>query len=143
MHFGLSKHILLIIRIPLCGVACLVCMAFARAQTATGYPPSVYMRFFLACPGEKPCTQTSSFHVDQIPKGCCILTVTNGDGRGNDEISNYEVLLNGQQVLSAGSARNAQAQVKVLQDNTLKVILAGRPSSKIFILIAYDPRKTE
>jgi hypothetical protein len=72
-----------------------------------------------------------------------MLTVTNGDGRGTDEVSSYEVFLNGQRVLPTGKAGNAQAAVKVLQDNTLKVVLRGGPQSKVFILIAYDSRESK
>lgn len=143
MNSGLSKRTLSQIRFLFYGIACLVCVALIGAQTLTGYPPSIYMRPFIACHGEKPCTQTGNFHVDQIPKGCCMLIVTNGDGKGADEVSNYDVSFNGQQVLPAGNAHNAHVPIKVLQDNMLKVTLAGRPNSKIFILIAYDPRKSE
>src|SRR5580692_2530656 len=109
----------------------------------TGYPPAVYMHVFLACPGDKSCAQIENFHVDAVPKGCCVLTVTNGDGRGTDEVSSYEVFLNSQQVPPIGESRNAQAAVKVLQDNTLKVVLIGGPHSKVFIVIAYDPRESK
>jgi hypothetical protein len=112
-------------------------------QTITGYPPAVYMKFFLACPGGRPCTRTEDFRVDPVPKGCCMLTITNGDGRGTDEVRSYEVFLNAQRVLLHGQARNAQAAVKILQDNTLKVVLIGEPHSKVFILIAYNPRESK
>ena len=112
-------------------------------QTFTGYPPAVYMQSFAACPGDKPCSQAENFRVDPVPKGCCVLTVTNGDGRGTDEVSSYEVFLNGQQALPTGKARNAEAAVKVLQDNSLKVVLDGGPRSKVFVLIAYDPRESK
>jgi len=126
--------------------ACLTIPALLWAQEAktdnpkqsfTGYPPAVHMHFFLACPSDKPCTRAEDFRVDPVPNGCCVLTVTNGDGRGTDEVRSYQVFLNGQQVLPTGKARNAQAAVKVLRENTLKVVLAGGPHSKVFILIAY------
>jgi len=144
MHSDLSKRIGFIL------FACLISTVIVQAQetkvdapkqTFTGYPPSVYMHFFLACPGGKPCTQMEDFRVDPMPKGCCVLTVTNGDGGGTDEVNSYEVFLNGQRVFPTGKARNAQAAVKVLQDNILKVSLTGGPHSKVFILIAYDPRE--
>jgi hypothetical protein len=110
------------------------------SQTFTLYPPSVYMQLFLACSGGGPCARTEKFKVTSRPKGCCILTVTNGDGRGSSEVSSYEVFLNDQKVLLSDT-RNSQAPVKILKNNRLKVVLTGPPSSKVFILIAYDPRK--
>jgi hypothetical protein len=126
--------------------------ALATAQEAktdhpqpsfTGYPPSVYMQPFFGCSLDTPCTRTAEFRVDPVPNGCCILTVTNGDGRGTDEARRYEVFLNGRRVIPADHSRNAQAPVKVLPSNTLKVILTGEPSSKVFVLIAYDPRQSK
>jgi hypothetical protein len=141
MNLGLSGRILFRVRFFLCGVISVICAACTKPRTFTGYPPSVYMTGFRACAGEKPCTQTGSFHVDQIPKGCCILLVTNGDGNGTDEISSYEISLNGHKILPAGNARYANVPVKLLPDNTLTAVLAGRENSKLFVLIAYDPRK--
>ena len=115
----------------------------AHSQQFTGYPPSVYMRFFLACSSDKPCIRTDNFRVDPVPNGCCILTVTNGDGRGTDEARSYEVFLNGKRVVPVAHSRNAQAPVKVLRSNTVKVILTGEPFSKVFVLIAYDPSKSK
>ncbi len=149
MYFDLSKRIL---GFTLGVFATLVSTPPLRAQEAktdspkqtfTGYPPALYMHPFLACPGDKPCARTENFRVDSVPKGCCVLTVTNGDWQGTDEVSSYEVFLNGQRVLPTGKARNAQAAVKVAQDNTLKVILRGAPQSKMFILIATDSRESK
>ena len=50
-------------------------------QGFTGYPPSVYMHPFLTCVSDGPCAQTDKFHLDQVPTGCCVLIVTNGDGQ--------------------------------------------------------------
>jgi len=111
--------------------------------TFTGYPPSVYMQFFTACSADKPCTRREEFRVDSVPKGCCVLTVTNGDGRGAGEVRSYEIFFNGRRVLPTGNDRNAQAAVKVLQNNTLKVVLIGGPRSKVSILLAYDPRESK
>jgi hypothetical protein len=49
--------------------------------------------------------------------------------------------MNGKNVIPADHSRSAQAPVKVLRSNTLKVVLSGGPSSKVFVLIAYDPRQ--
>ena len=109
----------------------------------TGYPPSVYMQFFRACSSDTPCTRTEDFRVDPVPKGCCVLTVTNGNGLGKDEVRSFEVFLNGKSVVSADHTPNAQATVTVQTSNTIKVILTGEPKSKVQILIAYDPRQSK
>jgi hypothetical protein len=92
-----------------------------RAQAFTFYPPSVYMNFFLACSPDKSCTRAGEFAVDPVPKGCCILTVTNGDGRGTDEVSSYEVSLNGERLLPANQERSARIAAKILRHNDIKV----------------------
>jgi hypothetical protein len=53
------------------------------------------------------------------------------------------VFVNGKSVVPVDHSRNAQAAVKVLRSNTLKVILTGKPFSKVFVLIAYDPGKSK
>jgi len=106
----------------------------------TSFPPSVYMQFFGACFAAKPCVRSETFRVDSVPKGCCILEVTNGDGRGGNEVKSYDLFLNGKRVLPAGS-RSARVEVPIRQRNTIKAVLVGEPSSKIFILFAYDPRQ--
>jgi hypothetical protein len=113
------------------------------SQGFTGYPPSVYMRPFLACASEAPCSQTDEFHFDQVPTGCCVLVVTNGDGRGTDEVRTYELFLNGERVVPTDHSRTAQAAVKLRPSNTLKVTLNGDPHSKIFVLLAYEPRQSK
>ena len=112
-------------------------------QSFTGFPPAVYVQFFRACSSDASCTRTDEFRVDPVPNDCCVLTVTNGDGLGKDEVGSYEVFLNGQRIVPASGSRNAQAAVKVLRRNTLKVILTGGPSSRVFVLIGYDPRQSE
>ncbi len=111
-------------------------------QAFTGYPPSVYMHFFIACPGDKTCSITEKFGVDPIPKGCCVLTVTNGDGKGSDEVNNYEVFLNNELVIPSSQVRSAHSPVKLLKQNALRVNLRGNAHSKIFVLIAYSPRES-
>lgn len=112
-------------------------------QGFTGYPPSVYMHSFLACVSDGPCTQTDKFHLDQVPAGCCVLVVTNGDGQGTDEVRKYEVFLNGERVVPADHSRSAQATVKLRPENTLKIFLSGAPHSKVFVLLTYDPRQSK
>ena len=110
---------------------------------STGYPPSVYMRPFMACAYDAICVRTDKFHLNQVPTGCCVLIVTNGDGQGADEVRSYEVFLNGERVVPADHSRNAQAAVKLRATNTLKVVLSGVPHSKVFVLLAYDPRRSK
>ena len=133
-------------------VLCLVAATFVTAQDVgkdhppqnfTGYPPSVYVQFFQACSSEKPCTRTEEFRVAPVPKGCCILSVTNGNGLGKDEVRSFEVFLNGKSVVPSDHSPNAQAPVAVQTSNKIKVILTGEPSSKVLVLIAYDPRQSK
>ena len=77
------------------------------------------------------------------PKGCCTMLLTNGDGKGNDEVHAYEVFLNGKRVLLQGDSRNAQAAVSVQASNKIKLVLTGRPGAKVFVLIARDPRQSK
>ncbi len=109
-------------------------------QSFTGYPPLLYMQVFIACPSDAPCTKTDSFHVNFVPKDCCTLTVENGDGRGTDEARSYEVFLNGERVASADDSPNAGAKVKILRRNKVRVILTGKPHSKLWVRIMYNPR---
>jgi hypothetical protein len=106
------------------------------------HPPSVYMRPFLACLSDAPCAQTDKFHLEEVPTGCCVLIVTNGDGQGTDEVRSYEVFLNGDRVVATDHSRSARAAVKLRPTNTLKVVLRGPPHSKMFVLLAYDPRRS-
>jgi len=106
----------------------------------TLYPPSVYTQFFSACSSARSCTRSERFRVDSVPRGCSVLTVTNGDGQGTDEVSTYLVFLNGKRVLPAAHTQHSSSVVKLHQDNILKVVLTGEPYSKVFIQIAYDPR---
>lgn len=105
-----------------------------------GYPPSVYMNVFLSCPSDGPCIREDTFRVDPLPHGCCTMLVTNGDGRGTDEVRSYDIFLNGERVFPAHSQNET---IKLQRSNTLKVILSGDPHSKIFVLIAYDPRESK
>lgn len=112
-------------------------------QEFTGYPPTVYMHPFLACPDNTSCSQTNEFNIDEIPSGCCVLVVANGDGRGTDEVHSYEVFLNGERVVSNAHTPGDHATVKLKKTNTLKVVLQGKPDSRILILITYDPRQSK
>jgi len=113
------------------------------AQAFTGYPPSLFIGFFQACSSDKPCTRTEDFRVDPVPKGCCILVVTNGNGLGKNEVRKFEVFLNGKIVISADHRQNAQVKVGVQTSNSIKVILTGEPSSKVLVLIAYNPPQSK
>jgi hypothetical protein len=78
-----------------------------------------------------------------VPKGICRLTVQNGDGHGTDEARSYEVFLNGEKAVSVHRSGNAQAHVKVLSSNALKVVLRGESSRKVFVDILCDAQQTE
>jgi hypothetical protein len=110
-------------------------------QNFTLYPPSVYLQLFQACSSDKPCTRTEDFHVDPVPKGCCILAVTNGNGSGKDEVRSFEVFLNGKSVVRSDRSPSTHATVALQTSNRIKVILTGDPSSKVLVQVAYDPRQ--
>jgi len=69
--------------------------------------------------------------------------VTNGNGPGKDEVRSFEVILNGKGVIPADHSQNAHATVAVQTSNTISVTLTGEPGSKVFVLIAYDPRQSK
>ncbi|MGA9390187.1 MAG: hypothetical protein WBV69_07045 [Candidatus Sulfotelmatobacter sp.] len=69
------------------------------------------------------------------------MTLTNGNGSGKDEVRSFEVFLNGKSVVRSDHSPNAQATVALQTSNRIKVILTGDPSSKVLVLVAYDPRK--
>lgn len=112
-------------------------------QNLTLYPPSVYLQIFRACSSEKPCTQTEDFRVDPVPKGCCILSVTNGNGLGKDEVRSFEVFLNGKSVLLSDHSPSAHATVAVQTSNQIRMIVTGEPRSKVLVSIDYDPRQSK
>ena len=114
-----------------------------QRQRFTGYPPSVYMGFFQACSSDRSCTRTEEFRVDTVRKGCCVLGVTNGDGRGNGEVNSFEVALNGKRVIPVTHSRFAQAAVDLQDRNKIEVTLTGEPNAKLFVLISYDPRQNK
>lgn len=70
------------------------------------------------------------------------MIVTNGDGRGTDEVRSYKIFLNGDRV-SFNQSQQGSSPVKVKRDNILKVTLSGGPHSKVSVLIAYDPQQHE
>ena len=113
-----------------------------QEQGFTDYPPMTFEHLFLSCPSEEACTRTDKFRVDPMPPGCCILTVSNGDRRGTDEVRSYEIVLNGKRVASS-HARHANVPIKMRASNTIRVILSGGPQSKLYVLIAYDPRQSK
>jgi hypothetical protein len=96
---------------------------------------SVYTQSFRACSADKPCTQTRKFRVASVRRGCCTLVVTNGDGRGANEVRRYRVFLNGRQVLPDTGEREADVPVKLRQQNSVKVVLLGEASSELSVSI--------
>jgi len=98
---------------------------------AVGQAP-IYEQSFISCPSDRPCTVTDSFKVPDVPGNCCILTVTNGEGR-SDQVRSARIYLNGdEEVLD----RRRQAIVYLRKRNILKVLLEGEPHAKVHIGIA-------
>lgn len=141
-HFGGSEHKTYSLCVSL---LFLICATAAKSQVATephpkpsATPPSVYSELFLGCGSGVPCTRQKTFPVDPVPSGSCLLAVRNGDGRGTDEARSYEVFLNGERVIPVHHSGNAQVRVKVLSNNTLKVVLTGESFRKVFVEILCD-----
>jgi hypothetical protein len=111
----------------------------------TAVPPSVYISQFRACSERKACDQTAEFSVARIPTGCCVLSLTNGNGKGGNEVRRYDVYLNGVHVVGGeadGAASHyANANVKIRSHNSLRVVLFGPATSTVFVEISYDPRQ--
>lgn len=99
---------------------------------------SVYRQLFLGCNSGTRCTRKETFRIDTVPGRSCVLTVRNGDGRGTDEARSYEVFLNGDKVIPAHESGNAEAHVRVLSRNALKLVLTGESFRKVFIEILCD-----
>ena len=87
--------------------------------------------------------QDADFSLKSIPNGCCVLEVMNGVGRKDRAVSTYEVYLNGERVIKATASDFATAAVKLSNRNTLKVVLRGKPSASIMLMLADDPGKTK
>jgi hypothetical protein len=124
------------------GVCWIACVCLWLAVPCPSMASAAYVQTFQACSTDKPCAQTYEFHVDPLPKRCCILWVTYGDGQGRDEVQSYEVLLNNEIVLPSGHARKAHATVTVQTNNTIKVVLTGNPGSTVLVLITHNPRES-
>jgi len=115
-------------------------LKFIRRQLIAEEEASrVYIQLFRPRATHTPCTRTESFKIDSMPKGCCTLTVSNGDGQGHKEARSYEVFLNGKKVIPAARSGHAQVPVTLLQRNTLKVVLAGESHALMTVQIASDP----
>lgn len=109
-------------------VAALIVLAIRAAGQAP-----IYEHSFNSCFPDRPCTVTASFKVPDVPKNCCILTVTNGDGHGSDQVRSAEIYLNGE---NEALDRHAQAIVYLRKKNIVKVVLRGEPHSKVQVRIA-------
>ena len=109
--------------------------------TFTFYPPSVYSQFFTACPPKKACVHTEKFPLNSIPDTCCILVVTNGDGRGSNQVASYQLFVNGKRLLP-NKTGDSQIFVKLKNENSIKVVMLGAPFSKIFVSFTYDPAQS-
>jgi len=110
-----------------------------RELTGKEEATRVYIDLFRPCAAQTPCIRTERFQVDPMPKGCCTLTVSNGDGQGHKEARSYEVFLNGKKVILTAHSGNTQVLVTLLQRNTLKVVLAGESHAMMSVQITSDP----
>jgi hypothetical protein len=99
----------------------------------------IYTQVFSGC-FEPSCIRTDTFRIGSLPNANCMLQVQNGDGRGTDEARSYEVFFNEDRVIAAHRSGNAQAHVKVLSNNAVKVVLTGEVFRRLFIEIVCDAK---
>lgn len=101
--------------------------------------PQLHSEVFAACPAEQRCSRTSTFHVKSVPPACCFLVaypVSDAGGRSTDDLSGYQVFLNGKEVSTSNGVRT---RVMLRRSNALKVVLPRRSNTRICVLIFYDP----
>jgi|SRR5215470_7590740 len=106
----------------------------------SGYPPTVYMHTFFACP-RQVCTRKDSLEIDSIPPGCCLLTISNGDGHGTDEVQSYEIFVNHKLIASSHHKSKDFASLRLRRRNTVEARLRGEGQSKLSVMIVYDARQ--
>jgi len=102
---------------------------------------------FTVCPKEASCTshdavtQTRTFRLDKVPRGCCGLWVINGTS-SKHMVEQVRVVLNGREVklrevkLPTGVAAQV-ADVDVSTENTIGVQLIGAPDAYVYVVVSY------
>ncbi len=111
----------------------------------TSYPPMLYADRFSVCEAGSPCQQRrvieTSVSVEEIPRRCCGLTVTNGDGAGHQSVRAFDIWFNGEKLrFTKPVPWQAIAPVHIRQQNSLKVALEGPADGVVWVMLSYDPR---
>jgi hypothetical protein len=125
--------------------------AFRRFELPPLPKPDGWYEKFTVCAEEASCTshdavtQTRTFRLDEVPKGCCVLKVINGK-RGKHMVERFRVVLNGKDVklrevkLPKGFAVQI-ADVDLSTENTIGVQLTGTPDAYVHVLISYTEKR--
>ncbi len=102
------------------GIACLVAEA-SSGSDGEELTARIYEGIFLGCLSDSPCTRSHWFSVERIQPNCCVLSIRNGDGRGNDEVRSYQIFLNGEEVVLPMKSRAAEVEVSIAANNILRM----------------------
>jgi hypothetical protein len=109
--------------------------------------PRGWFQKFTVCPEKASCTshdplvQTRTFRLDNVPNGCCGLSVINGTS-GKHMVEQFRVVLNGKDVkvrevkLPTGVTVQI-ADVDLNTENTIGVQLIGTPDAYIYVVVSY------
>ena len=115
----------------------------ADGQKKTFVEPILYGNVFSACGANVSCTRTADFSVNSIPTDCCVLEVMNGGGNKKRAVSSYEVYLNSVRVIPAQSSDFSHAAVKLENHNTLRMMLQGKESTAIAVMLTFGSAQKE
>jgi hypothetical protein len=125
--------------------------AFRRFELPPLPKPVGWYEKFTVCAEEASCmshdavTQTRTFRLDEVPKGCCVLKVINGN-RGKHTVERFRVVLNGKEVklieVKLPKSFAVQiAEVDLSTENTIGVQLSGTPDAFVHVLISYTGKR--
>jgi hypothetical protein len=111
----------------------LAAMVFFGAGTAWAQVVSLSGTHQYTKPQGAPATFTETFAVPNSVTDF-VLYVQNGNN-AKDEVKNFTILLNGQEVLSSRHMTSSKIQVPVtlLPENTLEVTLKGQGGNSLFV----------
>jgi hypothetical protein len=97
------------------------------------------------CTSHDSVTQTRTIRLDDVPNGCCSLSVINGTS-GKYRVEQFRVVLNGKDVklkkvnLPTGDEMQS-ADVDLSTENTIGVQLIGPPDAYIYVVVSFTGKK--